>query len=60
MAEFIQLEVPWDRPNKCEACDRFDECYMIGIGMKNLCHDDSGRNLIFKRKEEYYDHRNKI
>lgn len=38
-----------DVPNKCESCDAFDDCYMIGIGMKDFCKQEEF-NAIYKRR----------
>lgn len=35
-------------PNKCESCDRFDQCYVLGAGrLRGFCriHHD---NIVFK------------
>lgn len=37
-----------DVPNKCESCDAFDDCYMIGKGMKEFCKQEEF-NAIYKR-----------
>lgn len=37
-------------PNKCESCDRFDECYTGSGRMRELCKM-YGANVVFKRKE---------
>lgn len=37
-------------PNKCESCDRFDECYTVSGRMRELCKM-YGANVVFKRKE---------
>ena len=38
-------------PNKCESCDRFDECYVVGSGrMKKFCNEYK-ENVVFKFNE---------
>lgn len=39
-------------PNKCESCDRFDECYVSGAGrLRKFCGmHPNGVNVVFKRK----------
>lgn len=39
-------------PNKCESCDRFDECYVMGVRMREFCKM-YGANVVFKRKEKW-------
>ena len=40
-------------PNKCESCDRFDECFVSGEGrLRELCQM-YGANVVFKRKEQW-------
>ena len=39
-------------PNKCESCDRFDECYVMGVRMREFCKM-YGANVVFKRKEQW-------
>ena len=36
-----------DVPNKCESCDAFDDCYVIGKGMKEFCKQEEF-NAIYK------------
>lgn len=36
-----------DVPNKCESCDAFDDCYMIGKGMKDFCKQEKF-NAVYK------------
>lgn len=41
-------------PNKCESCDRFDECFVSGAGrLREFCRMyPNGANVVFKRKEQ--------
>lgn len=39
-------------PNKCESCDRFDECYTRSGRMREFCKM-YGANVVFKRKEQW-------
>lgn len=39
-------------PNKCESCDRFDECYTRSGRMREFCKM-YGENVVFKRKEQW-------
>ncbi len=39
-------------PNKCESCDRFDECYTRSGYMREFCKM-YGANVVFKRKEQW-------
>lgn len=40
-------------PNKCEDCDRFHECYIIGVRMREFCKMYSANVVFkFKRKEK--------
>ncbi len=39
-------------PNKCESCDRFDECYVMGVRMREFCKMYDA-NVVFKRKEQW-------
>lgn len=38
-------------PNKCESCDRFDECYTINGRMREFCKM-YGANVVFKFKSK--------
>ena len=40
-------------PNKCESCDRFDECFVSGAGrLREFCRMyPNGANVVFKFKE---------
>ena len=38
-------------PNKCESCDRFDECFVRGGRIREFCKMYSA-NVVFKRKEQ--------
>ena len=42
--EIIKLERP--RANKCEACDRFEECYHYP-DMKNLCDKENMGDVYY-------------
>lgn len=42
--EIIKLERP--RVNKCEACDRFEECYHYP-DMKNLCDKENMGDVYY-------------
>lgn len=47
--KIVKLDRP--RVNKCESCDRFDECFVLGVGMKNLC-DGEGKGDVYYIIEE--------
>ena len=38
-------------PNKCESCDRFDECYTKSGRMREFCKM-YGANVVFKFKSK--------
>ena len=46
--EIIKLERP--RVNKCEACDRFEECYHYP-DMKNLCDKENMGDVYYVRTQ---------
>ena len=39
-------------PNKCESCDRFDECHTRSGRAREFCKI-YGANVVFKRKEQW-------
>ena len=47
--EIIKLERP--RVNKCEACDRFEECYHYP-DMKNLCDEENMGDVYYVRTQK--------
>lgn len=47
--EIIKLERP--RVNKCESCDRFEECYHYP-NMKNLCDKENMGDVYYVRTKK--------
>lgn len=48
-------EIRGSVPNKCEKCDLFEYCFIVGSGMKNICDVISNQNISFKKSDKKFE-----
>ena len=42
-------------PNKCEKCDIFEHCFVVGHGTKRICDVISTQNISFKKSDKKFE-----